>query len=769
MKKTVSAILVLSMVVSLLTGGLGSFAASSSNDSEAMKQVLSQVKSKITVPEEYSEFDYSLQSRQGESYWIFSWSSADKGSVEICADSQGRIQSFYVYSYTDGKVSRAPTLNRKDAKVIADAFLKLVVPEISGKLSGEPTIQVNSGSQGYCFTYDRIENGLPCADQTVNVRVNYVTGQIDQMNVSWLYDLAYEKVENPVEPEKVKELWRTSTKMELRYQYDYSGLNTTGKTLKAYLAYLPSEDTKAVDAKTGELLEQEYEWVNSEEYKMSANQEAAAADTGAGGGNGRVNLTQAEIQKATEHDNLLTLAQADQKVRALTELSLNSSYKIAQSSLVANRYAHPVVYGEDDDISYLWRITYTGPVTEGESPSEISVCVDARTGELTQYVDYDAYAYAYRYDGKPAASTKAQFDEKKAKTAADSLLKKAAPSKYQNARFQEVTANQSYTADNSEVTGSWTISYGRTYQDIPVANDGLSISVSNFTGKVVNYYTNWEEKVSFESKEGIISGEAAVAAYVDNASPRLEYHIFSTYLYDQAKQEETSVSSDKAVSNAPGTGVDTKYSSILVYAFDSPSAAISAKTGKYIDSSGEEVTADQAFSGYQDISGHYAENEIGLLADIGVLPQRTNFGPNTAVKQKELLYYLYMSANSYRMYNGKGIDDPDVIDEIYETAKRTGVITDAEINREGAVTRYQAIRFLVRYMGFGELATDHTIFKVDFKDAASIPNEYLGSVAIGKSMKIIGGSNGSFNGIQQVSNGEAVKMIYNTLKCATAY
>ncbi len=758
MKRIISICLVVCMALSSLCSAVS---VESAGDSAEMEKVLVEVKSKIDIEKKYSEFSYRYNSHDENSYWIFTWAWPDNGDIQIQADDKGRIISYRKWNYTSGKESRAPSFTRLEAQTRATAFLKKAVPEVYGALAKEPEYTVNSQSRCYAFTYNRYENGIPCINQQVNIRINYITGDVDNMSVEWLYDVEFKKVEKPIGQAVAKKAWKEKTNLELKYLYDLSGIDSVGKTVKAFLAYVPTQETKSVNAETGEILNQEHEWV----YDYGANDvvtEDMSAE-GAGASNSssnKVQLSEEELKKIAEHDNLLTLNQADEKVREFSELSLNENFKISSSNLIADSYAYPVAYSEEEGVGYSWRIVYTGPVTKGQSPQSIYVTVDAVSGEIESYRDYETNYLS--------VDMKASLTSAQARAISDGFIKKASKDKAGKVLAAEASEVSSWNSNGTKVQTGWDFKYIRANEGIPTASDSVNISVNRMTGKVTGYTCVWQDGVQFEAASGIIGKDEAISAYIDNAHANLQYHIFTTYLYNKESEDKDVKESVEYL----GVGVKNKKSSVLVYSFESPSTVISAKSGKYIDFSGmevEKIGTNKAFSGYQDIKGHYAEREISLLADIGVLPQRERFMPDQNVKQKEFLYYLFMGANSYRMYNAEGIDDAAIVNEVYASAISAGVITEKEINREAAVSRYQAIRFLIRYMGFGKLASDHSIFRVGFKDSADIPKEYLGVVAIGKSMQIIGGSNGRFNGSLSLTNGDAAKIIYNTLKKAGEY
>ena len=79
------------------------------------------------------------------------------------------------------------------------------------------------------------------------------------------------------------------------------------------------------------------------------------------------------------------------------------------------------------------------------------------------------------------------------------------------------------------------------------------------------------------------------------------------------------------------------------------------------------------------------------------------------------------------------------------------------------IAREDAIRYLLKAMGIGEVAEIEGIFVCDFKDADMISKGRIGYCAIAKGYNIIGGSDGMLYPKEKTTRAEALAMIYNYL------
>lgn len=341
---------------------------------------------------------------------------------------------------------------------------------------------------------------------------------------------------------------------------------------------------------------------------------------------------------------------------------------------------------------------------------DASASLNAMTGELLSYYDYD-----YFYDNE--SKNKGGITKEKAKNIADSFLKSVAGDKYELMLLDDT--DRDYGSDS----GYYSFSYIRQVNGIDYTGNGAYISVSKADGKVAYYNMTWYDGVAFKPLDGAISEWDALGVFMDEGFD-LRYVIT----------------------------VDNNIA--LVYGFDDNISFMVDPFGSdKINSRGEAYRDENTIQSYGDISGKWYEKTVKMLLDNGYYLNSAdgNFHGGDRITQESFLRYLYAPSQAY--YNSN---------DFYEWMKNTGVIEDGEKNPNANVSRADAARFMVRYMGL-EKAGEHTdIYKNMFKD--KVPAGYEGYAALAKAFGIMNGdAKGRFNGSSYLTNAEAAVIIYNTL------
>ena len=356
-------------------------------------------------------------------------------------------------------------------------------------------------------------------------------------------------------------------------------------------------------------------------------------------------------------------------------------------------------YVEKD--KYQWEIGFDGAYG----------VVNAKTGEVTSY-------YIYNEDSR---SGHAALTEEKAREKVDAFIKKMAPEKFEQSRFYESPNIRLYKTD-SNVT-DYSFNYYRQVNGVDFIDNGFTVIVNKDSGVVTNYDCTWYDNVTFPSIEKVISPEDAFKTINTTGKMGLMYK---------------KIKADQAA---------------LVYDFTVPANdyLIDPTTGGKLGYDGK-AYKETALPEYTDIKGHWAEAKILKLLENGYYLQGEKFNPNQKINQLSFLRYLYSPIQMY-------YDD----DSFYDLMINDKIIKKEEKSPTAVMTRQDAAKFIVRYLGQGRAAEHPEIFINPFKDKVS--DAYKGYAAICYGLKVMqGDKNGRFNGTNQVSNAEAAVMIYNALQ-----
>ena len=350
---------------------------------------------------------------------------------------------------------------------------------------------------------------------------------------------------------------------------------------------------------------------------------------------------------------------------------------------------------------YMWEIGFDGAYG----------VVNAETGELTSFYFYN--------DNSTTGS--ASLSEAKAKEKAESFMKKIASDKFAQSRFYESPGYVVYRM--SDTVTDYSFNYYRQENGIDFVDNGFTVIVNKDSGLITHYDCNWYDDVIFPAVDKVISEDEAFDALNDEGQLGL--------MYNKVNKGETALVYD--FTNIAGG-----------YLIDPFSGGKLGWDGK--------PYRETAVPEYADIKGHWAEATIKKLLENGYYLEGEKFNPNQKITQLGFLRYLYSPIQNY-------YDE----DEFYKMLVRDKIINENEKAPSAVLTRQDAAKFTVRYLGQGKAAEHSEIFVNPYKD--TITASYKGYAAICYGMGIMqGDKNGRFNGTNQVTNAEAATIIYNVLQ-----
>ncbi|NLT47533.1 MAG: S-layer homology domain-containing protein [Clostridiales bacterium] len=339
--------------------------------------------------------------------------------------------------------------------------------------------------------------------------------------------------------------------------------------------------------------------------------------------------------------------------------------------------------------------------------------VDASTGELLSY----SY-YSDRTEGKR------DLTEESAKSIAESFLKKVANEKLAMSVFTPDYIDYIIYEREGEKPEAYSFRYNRLVNGIEFEDNGLSVTVDRKTGDITFYNNIWYDSAIFPSVEDVMTESEMMTGIMRGFPFAMAY-------------EKTGKNGD----------VD------LVYTFDQE-----ARTAMFEPFSGMRISFDgKLFESakrpeYEDIKGHWSEKIVRELMENGYYLKSDSFKPDRTITQIDFFRYLFVPETRY-------YDD----EELYEMLENRGILKDGEGTPESELTRKDAAKFLVRYLGLG-LAGEHPeIYVSKFKDQVEI--EYRGYATLCYGLGIMRGDDkGRFNGEKAMTNAEAASAIYNMMK-----
>lgn len=581
------------------------------------------------------------------------------------------------------KYPALPALSEADARARAEAFLKRIAPEQFAEMTLEqvqkPSIVVGNRSwqHTYGFTYIQYVNGIPFRSNNINVRVNADTGEVNSYSMNW-QDVDFPAPEGIIDIEEAGRLF-AGRGLKLMYLRSYS-FRGNGKP---YLAYVLEEGYQLqIDAFTGEISVGNIVWTERETKE--------SAPPGAGGDMADGRFTEYELREIDLLEGLLTAGQAEAKVREL--MSLPAELRMTGSSLYRDY---------NDESLRFWNISW---FLEGEDYyASASARVNAADGSVL------SFNFSEKEPGMDSKDFK--LTPEAAEAIARAFLQKAAPIEYpQTELVTEHKVDPEYGYPYS-----YGFSFERRYDSIPVQGDNLYVEVRH-DGRITGYWVNWY-RAELPSSAGVMSSDAMSAHFLAAHGLDMEYVLrYESDPYSAYKPTEYKV----ALVYRPAA--------LGTYNFD-------PRSGANLDWQGNPV-APVTKPQYTDIAGHWAQEDINLLVDLGLLRLAGDaFRPDESVVLGDLLKMLADASGwgdsiiilptAYRDYQETKFASP-----LGFGLSRGLFGEDSDLDPTTPVTREIFAFYLAKMLGHGETASLKGIWTAPFGDFSTVAAEYQGSVAV---------------------------------------
>ncbi len=706
----------------------------SSPTQSGLETAIRKVKEKITVPADYSAFEYYFNdaSTYSDAYWSLTWSTKDGNHhIQVNCDSDYHITSYNKYDYTKSEQGVSKYL-KKELKSAADDFIAKVAPETKGLLQYVDADFDGIYSGNYNYHYQRVYNGVPFADNSVTVAVNSITGEVTSATINWLYNAIIPSAAAKLTKEDAAKLIKENMKMKLVYRNDYYGIYKSiapaaGKN--AYLVYEPSISYISIDANTGKVYTTQSEWnsVNNVAYDTAMKNEAAAA--GSADAQTSTALTQEEIARVEELKNLITKEKAIELVTGNKALYIDKD--LISYTATLNKQSNGT-----KDTSYVWNINFNDPRKADDKSAKSSyrgyayATVNAETGKLLSF--YASMPGYYDENKQVYTTVKINYDKKQARDILEKFIKQQMADRFDKTILTEDVEDYiAYYKEGIPVYSGYRYQYNRVNEGVEYPYNSIYGGVDAVTGKIYSFGSNWDTSVTFESPKGAISAEKALEYYLSKEGYGLKYEINQVNTYDAGKVGTDYVDYSKLT--------DVQYEVRLVYRPDVTPSYISPFTGEQLNYDGSVYKKAVPYA-YKDITDEKVYRNVMLLSDMNIGFEGESFQPEKAITVGELNALL--AKIGYGVYT------------------ETSNASDASL-----ITREQIAATFINKLGLERLAKLSGIYKTGYNDEASISSEYLGAVALAKGYGLLDADvSGNFNPKGNVTRLDAVNLLLNYIK-----
>ncbi len=709
MKKIISMMLAVAMVITFMTPVMASGSASTDM---GLENAIKAVKEKIVIPDDCKKFTYNINNRNGVNSWNLGWSNEETQKyINVSIDENNIITNYNSYEYTTYE-KKIPKYSKEQGREIAEKFINNIDPKLLPQYKLTENNDMNTSDSEYNFYYTRQKNGINYEMNNLHVNVNSYTGKVTNYYSNFTSGTSFEDASKIISIDKAKKAFIDKLGLKLVYM-----VKTENEKPVTYLAYIPKDSNKYIDAVTGEV---ETGYTNYGRYYSLMDEKATMMM--ASGANANVALTPDEISAVKGMANLMSKEDADKKARGISFFNLDSGYELTDAYLSK---------GWNSSDLLIWSLSYSKVINKDTNQTrEISVSIEAKSGDIQNF-----WTYYPSVEGAKPQKTKEQ-----AKAICDDMLKDLIPNNYAKLKFDDTYSN-SY---EDKTQNSFTFRYVRMENGLECPSNYVNISYDNLSGNVTNMDSNWIRNLNFVDSNSKISLDKAYEILFNNIGYGVQY--INDYLYNDSKDIKKPTESEKAVL---GYFVDSSKPNI-----------ISATTGDILNSSGD-VYKQNAISDYTDIKGLKAENQIKILTQMSIRYKEDELKPKENLLQKD--YFLILAKLNNLYFFDQTLSDDKAVEQMYNSLIGQGIITEGDKAPLSTLTREEAAKYFVMFLKLGQVAQIKGIYKSNFKDTNKINPDLIGYVCIASGLKAMNGSNGNFNPKSKITRLDGLLSIYSYL------
>lgn len=704
-------------------------AGTTSASSITQDQAIEIAKKYIAIPEGYKLRNVSFHdAKDGQgpfgsgSVWMINFAKEDRydyGYINLAVDANnGRLLNYDFSQREESALENA--ISREEARTKALQYLKRFAPDKADQVREaavqDPVLYGPYGPQNVSqmFRFERVVDGIPFPANGISIRVNG-KGELRGYSFNWSDDVTFPDIKASVTEEQAKEVYRNALHLQLQYQIIYKPYAYENRL--AQLLYGPWQTfygpgpMPMIDAVKGVAVGFDGNPVPAGapvEFKPVADRPGEPKTT--------KDLTKEEA------------------------LELVASYHLGLDGFILENSSYESINGSQ----HFWRFGYRkGDPKDGKNLQNASVSIDAKTGELREYMRWEYRGGPYEFPQKPAISAD------QARQEAIDFVKTAMPTK-----ANQLALNPVMDPKMGFKTGpGYSFEFVRLVDGVPTREGGVRVGIDPDTGQVREFTGMgvWDEKLEFQPKTNVISRESALNKFVEKYPLRLQY----VPIYAKGKTPYDPPAKPESVA--------------LVYApeVNGPMQMLNAVTGEWVSPWGEKQPVEPAE--IQDIKGHWAEKQLRYFVERGIFKvQNGKLEPDAGVTRGDMVRYMLLAVDGSRrtMEKSSFADVPKTdpnFDFIEEAAARKWIDRNVKNFRPGDImTREELADLVTSALGYKKLSEAKDTFKNHYSDVDS-DGQYMGDVAIVAGLGIMTGWEGRFMPKDPVTKAQAAVVLTKML------
>jgi hypothetical protein len=679
----------------------------------------------FNIPKELGEPNVGASESKDGAMWQLEYHTPAKQAMQVNIsvgiDAQtGAVLNYNRSAAEAGKDPAPLSYTRAQALAKASFWLDMLAPALKPSLRAieNPMSYGYYGTDAtYNFQWQRIAEGYPVRNDSVNIAIDARTGQLASFNRGRGSAQSFKLPATLLDKAKAEAAYRSQIQLQLQYQYYQKPGTDTGEWK---LVYRPNTSSYPMMNQDGKLIDYSGQPLNV--AAMSEMKLVPAADK----------PYQAPA-KSLSKEEALQLAKA---AAGRTDEPNNASYNEQGA----------------EQKSRIWNFNWQAQDEKGGIYTNVGVDVDR--GLIVNYNSYGPQqplkeGEQPKFTEAQARETAMQFIRSYRPDLAGKLMIMPSVESSNPAMKAKLAYQQMYY-----------VSFVMMKNGLQVADRQMSVNVDAMTGTVRSFWANdLDSKQEFPAVTGVIKPEAAMDAFL--ASEGLE--AFWTQFWQPMPMVKDVQSSEPQLVWGPGAALNV--------------VAIDAKTGAPLDYQGRDLL--QQGKRPTDIDGNPAEREIELLWVRGILDLKDGkFNPGQTATAGELARWLVMARGMqpYMSYDFRGnfagsaapaaAKLESAADSAYfGAALQNGVILPEDFTADSdpaaPVSRELFALWVARAMGYGAVAKMPNHIAMPFADQAKIGAKYANAVALLNGLGVVkGDQQTNFEPQRQVTRGEAAMFLF---------
>lgn len=724
MKRLLSLTLAAALLAALT---LPAAAAEESQDAR-LARVTSLVKKTLALDTDSYETFHGGLSEDLVPVWDLSWES-ERRSLSVQALEDGTVVSLYRWEsdsaaapYYGDTFPSFPESGGDGDRAAAEDFLTRVLREGETVELKEQEGGLSLGdSSGSAWSGTVALNGLP---SPLHYSIRVENGLVEHFSRDVPETSAVGGVPSPdasADAAKAREDLAGTLKLRLEYVLAKPGDS------RAVLRYVPEKGAHEflADAKTGELLD-------LTELEEAMNRGAARAS---GGSNAaptakaemaadEAGLTRAEQEGVAQLEGVLSKEALDKALRAET------AYGLRGYALTGTSYESEA--GKDGETGRVLCTLRYARTDDGERLTR-NITVDAKTGDVESV-----------WSSAPYGREKTVKEEDALKKA-EVFLKAWRPD-WALTLYQTDSEIIPWRMENQPY---WHFTFAQAVNGLPFRGNAVHVGVDGADGSVYSLSYSWDDAVTFDSADGMVSMETALSAWAGTYEAELAYRNVPQKLNK----------ADPAQAKLLEQDMEYAYALRLTYGLERTEnyEGVDAKTGVPVR---EDRGSAREPLVYTDLAGSAERADIEKLARYGAGYAGGKFRPGKSLTQWELVALVYS-------LRGTALEpeavEKDGRENAYWSAYRLGLLRPADRDDSAVLTRADVVRMLLDAAGYGPAARLEGIFTSDLRDFENQPAGERGYAAVAQALGMV---SGSYAGTRTATRGEAASMLCRVLERA---